>query len=110
MVNYIKKFTIRLIISILIITLLMFMGEFILKCIYSNDWYHENKIINNMNIDKLQNKNWDYNPLWIHEGEDIPTKKEGSKRIQMPTIYGGSNLGIYLKKVDITMLKYMLLV
>lgn len=81
MVNYIKKFTIRLIISILIITLLMFMGEFILKCIYSNDWYHENKIINNMNIDKLQNKNWDYNPLWIHEGEDIPTKKEGSKRI-----------------------------
>lgn len=85
MKDYIKKLMLRISILIIIIIILAFGLEFILSHSKTrkehNEWIQEDILINKMNTDKLQNKDWSSNPLWIHEGETLPEKKENVKRI-----------------------------
>lgn len=85
MKEYLKKLIFRIIILIGIVLIILFVIEFMASLskrrqLY-NEWYYENELINQMNTDKLQNKNWGSNPLWLHEGETLPFKREGVKRI-----------------------------
>ncbi len=82
---YLKKLAFRLLILVILIIILPFGLELILSLSKTKrehmEWIQENNLINKMNKDKLQNKDWDSNPLWIHEGETLSEKKENIKRI-----------------------------
>ncbi|MCI9434387.1 MAG: SGNH/GDSL hydrolase family protein [Bacilli bacterium] len=85
MKEYLKKLVLRIIILISIVIIIPFVLEFLASLskgrqLY-NEWHYEDELINQMNTDKLQNKNWGSNPLWLHEGETLPFKREGVKRI-----------------------------
>ncbi len=85
MKSYLKKLLFRLLILAIIIIILLFGLEFILSLSKTKrehmEWIQEDNLINKMNKDKLQNKDWSSNPLWIHEGETLLEKKENIKRI-----------------------------
>lgn len=82
---YLKKLLFRILILFITIIILLFGLEFILSLSKEKkehmEWIQEDILINKMNTDKLQNKDRNSNPLWIHEGESLPNKKDGIKRI-----------------------------
>lgn len=85
MKNYLKNLLFRLLILVIIIVILLLGLEFILSMSKQRkehvEWIQEDILINKMNKDKLQNKEWATNPLWIHEGETLSEKKDDIKRI-----------------------------
>lgn len=82
---YLKKLLFRLLILVIIIIILFFGLEFILSLSKEKremkKWIQEDNLINKMNTDKLQVKDWGSNQLWLHEGETLPEKKDNIKRI-----------------------------
>ena len=85
MKKILKKMLLRFIIFFIVIFLILFVIELCLNISNKKNtfdgWYNENIKINQMNIDKLQNKYWGDNPIWLHEGESIEDKDPNKKRI-----------------------------